>query len=116
MTYRHTFGADNRTCRERSERNSKQTSLLDLRRVSCTSAGCKQSLPTMRIALSQVRCQSKEKKNEPQRFVFLGFGAQKATAVEHINQNSFLLITFARTVIASSYDISSYNKIDVFSL
>ena len=43
-------------------------------------------------------------------------GAQKATAVEHINQNSFLLIIFARTVIASSYDISSYNKIDVFSL
>lgn len=43
-------------------------------------------------------------------------GAQKTTAVEHINQNSFLLIIFARTVIASSYDISSYNKIDVFSL
>ncbi len=55
-------------------------------------------------------------KNEPDRLVFLGDGAQKATAVEHINQNSFLLIIFARTVIAFSYDISSYNKTDVFSL
>ena len=56
------------------------------------------------------------KTNRKNRFVFIGCGAQKATAVEHINQNSFLLIIFARTVIASSYDISSYNKIDVFSL
>ena len=38
--------------------------------VSCTSAGCKRSLPTMQIALSQVRCQGKEKKNEPQKVRF----------------------------------------------
>ena len=86
--------------------------------VSCTSAGCKQSLPTLQSALSQVLSQTKDmkKRTEIIRFVFVCFGAQKATAVERINQNSFLLIIFARTVIASSYDISSYNKIDVFSL
>ena len=39
-------------------------------------------------------------------FVLFLFGAHKATAVERINQNSFLLIIFARTVIASSYDIN----------
>ena len=77
------FGADNRTCSEQSERNSKKTSLLDLRSVSCIIAGCKRSLPTMRIALSQVCCQGKEKKNEPQKVRFLSFGAQKATAIEH---------------------------------
>ena len=47
-------------------------------------------------------------------------GAQKATAVEHINQNSFLLIIFARTVIAFSYDISYFtsliNKFNLYPL
>ena len=38
--------------------------------VSCTSAGCKRSLPTMRLALSQVCCQDKEKKNEPHKVRF----------------------------------------------
>jgi len=44
------------------------------------------------------------KKDNP--FGLSFFGAQKTTAVEHINQNSFLLIIFARTIIASSYDIN----------
>ena len=71
------------------------------------------SLAVYRVERVQVSVKSKEKAA----LVGCSYcGAQKATAVEHINQNSFLLIIFARTVIASSYDISSYNKIDVFSL
>ena len=41
-------------------------------------AGCKQSLPTMQFALSQVRHRS-IKKNEPQWFVLFLFGADDRT-------------------------------------
>ena len=107
------FGADNRTCREHSERNSETGEFIRYREASalnklCLShnralhghyvfylfamsasldvrkcfalaalfacgqlhgrAGCKQSLPTMQSALSQV-CHRSIKKNEPQWFV-----------------------------------------------
>ena len=107
------FGADNRTCREHSERNSEtgefiryseastqnklclshnralhghyvfylfaMSAALDVRKCLALAsffacgqlhgrAGCKQSLPTMQSALSQV-CHRSIKKNEPQWFV-----------------------------------------------
>ena len=85
--------------------------------VSCTSVGCKQSLPTMRLALSQVRRQGKEKKNEPHkvRFFRLWCGQQDLNLHEpnaHKNLNlarlpippcphSFAILAYPRRIVNS---------------
>ena len=67
-----------------------------------------------------INIRKKETPIKPFWFNWVHPGAQKATAVEHINQNSFLLIIFARTVIAFPYDISYFtsliNKFNLYPL
>lgn len=46
-------------------------------------AGCKHRLPTMCVHCRKSVVKTENIKNEPDRLVFLGDGAQKATAVEH---------------------------------
>ena len=88
-----------------------------MRRVSCINAGCKRSLTTMQFALSQVRCQGKEKKNEPHkvRFFRLWCGQQDLNLHEpnaHKNLNlarlpippcphSFAILAYPRRIVNS---------------
>lgn len=62
LLFRGFLGTDDRTCSERNERNSDCCAVC-ANRVSCTSAGCKHCLPTIK-KLSQVRCRNKKKANE----------------------------------------------------
>ena len=77
-------GADNRTCRERNERNSDCCAVC-ANRVSCTCAGCKHRLPTIE-KLSQVRCRNKKKTNE---VVFFWCGQQDLN-LHLLNENKNL--------------------------
>lgn len=73
------FGADNRTCSERSERNSASKAIL---LPSGASAACRgtQSVQTMPcIVTSPVANQDMKKRTEQFRFVFVCFGADNRT-------------------------------------
>lgn len=81
------FGADNRTCSERSERNSGTGEFIRGSEAPAAQRAGAHGVCRQCLALSQVLLQTKDmkKRTEIIRFVFVCFGAQKATAVEHIN-------------------------------
>ena len=84
------FGADNRTCSERSERNSGTGKFIRGSEAPAAQRAGAHGVCRQCLALSQVLLQTKDmkKRTEIIRFVFVCFGADNRTCSERSERNS----------------------------